>query len=272
MIAAGPLETILDKEYANWRNMFFILGIIGTILVILVFIFVENKKKQAKQNIILSRPAKVSTSLKRLLMNSQPWLIGILSACLYFSLEYLSENEGRNFLAQKNISKGSASYMLTIGWLGYGIGAPVFGFISDYFNRRKIFLIIGAFISIISTSLIVYSDKHEYITIGFFLLGVSTSTQSIGFAVMAEQFREKFIALGFGLNNAIIMSVAAINAPALGLILENQRIEDIISLESYISTFNILILISAISVIISMFFIRETYCKSTASFTILNTS
>lgn len=272
IIAAGPMESLKDSDYGSWRNVFFILGIIGVIIALLALLLVENRKKQKNITMVLSRPQSPSSSMSRLFMNLQPWAIAIVSACLYFSLEYLSENEGRYFLSQKQIEPSLASYMLTIGWIGYGIGAPFLGFISDYIKRRRIILILGAISSLISTVIIVYGMNEKLLIFGFFLLGISTSAQSIGFAIMAEQFKDKFVALGFGLNNAIIMFMAAINVPIIGFFLDLNKSGSYIMLEEYICVFNILIAISVIGVIISIFFIKETYCKSQADFTYLNSN
>ena len=65
MISAGPLEAFSKTEYGNWRNMFLILSIIGFALSLLIFLFVTNKKKQAKYTIILSRPEATKLYLKK---------------------------------------------------------------------------------------------------------------------------------------------------------------------------------------------------------------
>lgn len=272
MIAAGPLESFAHHPYGSWRNLFLILTIIGGSLAILILLFVENKKKQNRETIILSRPEKTSSMIMNLFKNPQPWAIAFLSACLYFTIEYFSENEGRNFLAQKNISREVASYILTISWLFYGISAPIFGAISDLIQRRKIVLIIGSLISMISTLLILYSTSQEFLILGFILLGISAGSQTIGFAIMAEQFTEKFIAVGFGLNNAVITTMGAINAPILGILLDMNKSSDIILIDDYIAVFKAFIFISLLAIIISTILIKETYCKSAVSFTILKTS
>lgn len=273
MIAAGPLESFSENEYGSWRNIFLILTFIGGVLSIFILLFVENKKKQNRETIILSKPESTYAMITKLFRAPQPWCIAIVSSCLYFTIEYFSENEGRSFLAQKNVSREVASYILTISWLFYGIGAPILGALSDLLQRRKSILIVGSSISLISTLLILYSSSQDFLILGFILLGISASAQSIGFATMAEQFTEKFVAVGFGLNNAIITTIGAINAPILGVFLENQKgSADFISLENYISVFQSFIGLSIIAMIISIFFIKETYCKSAVSFTILKPS
>lgn len=269
MLSAGPLESFADSEYGDWRSMFIILSLIGAILSLLIFLFVESRKKKANKTIILSRPASTTSFVNRLLSHAQPWLIAFFSASVYFSVEYLSENEGRSFLTKHGASKEMASYIITLSWLGYGISAPIMGFLSDYLERRKPMLVLGAFLGVVATILILYSNNLNLVILGFILLGSSASSQTVAFAIIGEQFKEKFVALGFGLNNAAMMFVAAINAPLLGRMLEGQSNGAEPSLENYITVFHNLLYLAIFGLIISTFFIKETYCKSAVDFTVI---
>lgn len=269
MFAAGPLNSMSESTNISWRLIFLCLGAIGVFLTILIFFFVENNQQKAGKYVILHKPEKISTSLLRLFSRIQPWYIALLSASLYFTIEYLSENEGRAFLELKGISVNSASYMITIAWIGYAIGCPLLGFLSDVLERRKIILGLCAVIALIAILMILYLPNKQPLQIAFFLLGISASGQSIGFATIAEQFKKQFVAVGFGLNNAIITILATINAPLIGLLLDYNKNGKHATLNEYLSVFNVLIITAIIALIIALFFIKETYCKSAVDFTIL---
>lgn len=268
MAAAGPLETLSSSSDISWRFIFTLLSGIGAILTILIFLFVENNNQKAGEYVILYKPEKVTTVISRLFSRIQPWYIALMCTGLYFSIEYLSENEGRAFLELKGISSNDAGYMITTAWIGYAIGCPLLGFLSDILERRKVILKISSYLALVSIIMLLYLSNKLYIQLGFLLLGISASGQTVGFALMAEQFKKQFVAVGFGLNNAMIMSISAINAPVIGLMLDSVSGE-IVSLENYLYVFNILIIMAALALIISIFFIKETYCKSAVSFTIL---
>jgi MFS family permease len=269
MIAAGPLETISNSTNISWRDIFLLLGLLGFILIVLIFFFVENNRQKAGEYCILYRPEKISTGILRLFSRIQPWYIAFLSAILYFTIEYLSENEGRSFLALKNISSNNAGYMITISWMGYAIGCPLFGFLSDMLKRRKIILTFCSFLALIAIIILIYFKDKLYLQIAFFILGLSAGVQSIGFAMISEQFKKQFVAVGYGLNNAIIITLSAISAPVIALLLDHISDGQSLTLENYVTIFNLLIIMAIIALIISIFFIKETYCKSTVAFTIL---
>lgn len=270
MAAAGPLESISESAEINWRFMFLCLGCIGVVIAALVLFFVKNNHEKAGKYIVLSPPKGVKVSFLRLFSSTQPWYIAILSASLYFTVEYLSENEARAFLALKGISSQAAAYMITIAWVGYAIGCPLWGALADFFERKKIIMKFCAVLGLVAILMVIYLPGHKLLLqFAFLLLGLSASGQSVGFAVMAEQFKKQFVALGFGLNNAMITTTAAINAPVIGFFLDQKRETGLLSLQEYLSVFNSLIAISIIAVVISAFFIKETYSKSQAGFTIL---
>ena len=269
ILAAGPLETIAESSNISWRSIFITLGIIGICLTSLIFFFVDNNRDTRGAYTILYKPEKLSSSLRRLFSRSQAWVIAVLTACLFVTIEYLSENEGRSFLGLRGFTSSEAGFMITLGWIGYGIGCPLMGILSDTLQRRKIVLSISAVLALVSIIMVLYATDKLGLHIGFLLLGLSASGQVVGFAIMAEQFKKQFIAIGFGLNNAMLNTLSAVNAPVIGSILDMQQEQATPSLNDYLMVFNILIAIAVLTVILSVFFIKETFCKSAVDFTII---
>ncbi|MCH9616896.1 MAG: hypothetical protein SP4CHLAM5_03960 [Chlamydiia bacterium] len=270
MGAAGPLSSLSEIGGITWRMIFFSLGIIGMVISILVFLFVENNQHESGKYIVLAKHEKVTVSLKRLFTRFQPWVIAISATCIYFSIEYLTENEGRIFLTLKGISPQSASNMLTISWIGFAAGCPLVGLISDFYERRKSVICGCSIIALVAITIVVFINDKLLLQVGFFLLGIGASGISALYAITAEQFKPQFIAVGFGLTNAVIMSISAINAPLLGIFLDHLTESGIATLGNYQHVFYTLIGIGVIGVIFSVFFIKETFCKSVVDFTFLN--
>lgn len=269
MVAAGPLETVSGTGGIDWRTIFIILGIIGLIIVGFIAAFVENNHSKTGQYTILKHPEPIIETLKRLFSKPQAWYIALFSSLVYFSIEYLSENEGKIFLTAKGFSTTYASYMITLSWFGYAIGCPLMGWLSDFFSRRKPYLMITAISCSLSISVIVYSTSEYLITAAFFFLGIGASGQSLAFATIAEQFRKKDLAAALSLNNGLMVLFASLNAPFLGGIIDFTRTGQVMQLSDYTTAFSVLVAIVCTSLILPLFFIRETYCKSKADFTII---
>lgn len=269
ILGAGPLETLSLSRGISWRSVFLGLSVVGFILFILVLLFVENNKEQSGRFTLLYRPEKILTSIKRLFTQPQPWLVGIVCAGLYFTIEYLSENEGRAFLMLKGLPSTSASYMLTISWIGYAFGCPFLGFLSDFFECRKKIMTLSAILGLIVMGVILYVPNKLSLQVAFFCLGIVASGQSVGFASISELFTKQFVAVGFALNNAIILITAAVNAPLIGYLLGVSAGDGPLTLKNYLFAFNVLIVMAVLALVFSLFFVKETFCKSRVSFTVI---
>lgn len=270
MMAAGPLNSIALKGNYDWRAIFFSLGVLGIPLLVMVLVFVKNFQENVEKARIIPKKILVSKSLVQLLRQKQIWLIALYSALVYFTLEYLSENEGKVFFELKGFSSHFSAYVLTIGWLGYAIGCPLLGLLSDLLKRRKPIMIFSAISCLLSMTYIIYFPLSKMtLMIAFFMLGMGAGGQSVGFAIMAEQCDKASLAIGVGFNNAMITLMSAIHAPIIGALLSYQNFSTALNIENYYFAFSYIIALLLIP-FACLFFIKETYCRSTKGYTIIN--
>lgn len=270
MMAAGPLDSLANTHGVDWRFIFSVLAVIGLVLAVLVFAFVENNTRKAGKYTVLRKPEPATRSIRKLFSRSQPWVVAFSCACLYFTIEYLSENEGRIFLSFRGLDFNRASYAITVAWIGYAIACPLLGWISDRVERRKSLMIACALLGLLAIICILHGEAETVILASFFLLGVSAAGQSIGFAMVPEHFKASFVAVGFGLTNGTITVISAVNAPAIGWLLDYLRDGPEVTLANYLFVFNILVATAVLGIVLCVFFLRETYCKSAVDFTFLN--
>ncbi len=270
MTAAGPFHSMASTGAIEWRSIFVGLGIFGFGLAILVFALVKNNRQNLGKFKILNRPSSVKVSLSSILKQKQIWLIALYSALVYFTLEYLSENEGKLFLELKGYSPSFSSYMITVGWLGYAIGCPLLGFMSDFFRRRKTMMVLAAFSGLVAMIGIVYLPYSQTMLIlCFFMLGVGAAGQSVGFAIIAEQCNRFYLAAGLGFNNAMIAFVCSVNAPVIGWLLEFHDQANGSQASDYVFAFTFILILLSGALFISLFFLKETFCRSTKDFTLV---
>ncbi len=269
MAGAGPLEDLVASAHIPWQVVFQVLGGIGLGLFLLIMLFVENHHEQAEKYVILKRPQNARLLFLKIFSRAQAWYIAFFSGSVYFAIEYLSENEGRIFLSLKGFSASFSSYMITLAWIGYALGCPILGFLSDYFERRKKILVLVAVSGLLGICLVIFSVNKQLLMIGFFLLGLAASGQSVAFAIMAEQFKRQFVAIGLALNNAVITVFVATNAPVIAFVLDKSRTGAHFGLSDYYTAFSLLIVAAVIALLMSVFFIKETFCKSVVEFNYL---
>ncbi|UZW95734.1 MFS transporter [Francisella tularensis subsp. holarctica] len=134
MLAAGPLESLSQAGGIDWRYVFVVLAIIGIVLAAITILIVKNNDQSSNSGknrfIILQTPQLLLTEVRSIFTNKQVWLIATFSATTYLAIEYLSENATKSFLQLNGFDAKFSSYLITLAWLGYGIGCPSLGAIS----------------------------------------------------------------------------------------------------------------------------------------------
>lgn len=269
MLAAGPLESLSSSSQVNWRLVFIGLALIGGGISFLILFLVKNNHEKTGSFTILKRPEPIVKALKALTAKSQPWVIAFFSAGVYFAIEYLSENEGTDILIAKGLSSSKAAYMLTLAWFSHALGCPFFGYLSDKFARRKLLMRVSALCCVGSMILIMTASSAFFLSLAFVLLGLGASGQNLGFAAIAEHFEKKYLATALALNNMIIMIVISVNAPLVSFYLDYVKGSAALTCSDYFGVFIVLLTTAGGTLILASFFIKETYCKSQANFTLL---
>ena len=264
MAAAGPLNALSESAGISWRYVFFGLGLIGMGISALVLLIVKNNTGVKGRVKVLKHPTRKKAGLGHLFSQPQVWLIAVFSGSIYFVIEYLSENSGVSFLMLNGVSKNVASFMMTVIWLGYAVGCPLLGFISDRMARRRFVMIIAGICALSGILVVTYLPiSVPLLFLAFFVLGIGASGQSIGFAIMAEQCSEDYMAAGLGLNNAMVMLSVGVGAPVLGIILSHVAPGGNYTVADYQQGYLMIVALISLALVLALFFIKETFCKST---------
>jgi MFS family permease len=269
MLAAGPLESLVESMHISWQVVFKALAFIGFILMMLIIIFVENRQEHAEKYLVLKPPETIQVILSNIFSRAQVWYIALFLGAIYFTIQYLSENEGRDFLGLKGFSTSFSSYMITIAWVGYAFGCPLLGLLSDYLERRKSVLVSSSLCGVIAILLVIFSWDKYVLCIGFLLLGFAAGGQSVGFSMIAEQFKKQFIPIGFALNNSMISVFIIINTSSIAFIIDKAKSQSYGAINAYYMAFSVLIFLSVLAFVFALFLIKETFCKSAVDFTCL---
>ncbi|GMN88898.1 MFS transporter [Francisella sciaenopsi] len=268
MLAAGPLESLSQAGGIDWRYVFIILAIVGVVLAGITIVIVKNNDQSGELGknrfIILNTPTSVIKEIQSIFSNKQIWLIAVFSATTYLAIEYLSENATKSFLSLNGFDAKFSSYLITLAWLGYGIGCPSLGVISDRIKRRKPVMIFAICLTFVSLATIIFFPINQAILyLSFICLGLGASGQSIGFAIIAEQSSSGCRAAALGVNNFLIMLSVGVGSPIISEVFDlfsNQGKNP--SITSYQTSLSLLLVFTALGVLISIFFIKETFCRS----------
>ncbi|MBN2690169.1 MAG: MFS transporter [Gammaproteobacteria bacterium] len=266
LLAAGPLMTMITSLHETWRTALSSIGMFGVVLAILILFIVRNKPKNATGDMqYLLRPEAIKPQLQRLLGNRQAWSIALYSAVVYVSIFLLAGVWGPDYLQLRGLSQTAAAYILSVAWIGYAVGCPLFGALSDVMRKRKPPLILCAIIGIVATLVIIFWQSPNQFIYGtaFFLLGLAASGQSVGFAVISEHVDTRIKSTALGLNNAAITLFSAILPVLVGWLVDvsSGGLASNLTPQDFFLGFMSMPILYLVGLLISIFWIKETYCK-----------
>ncbi|EKE01856.1 MAG: Major facilitator family transporter, partial [uncultured bacterium] len=211
----------------GWKQTVNIGTIAGVILIPLIWIIIRDKP-----NTELHRKDKTKTKppyretflgLLKIFRNPQMWINGFIGCIMFLSLSLFAELWGIPFLTTvyklSNQSAATACSMVFLGWL---VGGPMIGYISDVAYSRRIPLFIGLLLSAGLISLIIYLPQ---INIGLlhlllFLFGVFSSFEVLCFAISSDNNPKPLIATASAFTNALVMFSGSLCQPLAGKILD----------------------------------------------------
>lgn len=270
LLAGAPLAILLNLVHGDWREINFFLGFYGITIGVLIATFVRNKPKGKEVKLIyLDYKGSFFSKVKTIFQRFQNIWIVLYTGFAYVSVPLLAAYWGTSFLQSKGLEKSTAAFIISILWIGYAVGCPLVGKISDKIKRRKPFLIICSFLGLFSTSLLLFTSISNVIFLSFLclILGFSSTSSSLTFAIITENTLKKVHGTALGFNNGSAMIFSAIIPSFASSIIQHSlkssgktfaQIEHI----DFISGLSLMPIAFAASLIIALFFIKETFCRS----------
>ena len=265
VLAGGPLLSLLASAHESWRVALSEIGMFGVVLALITLVLVRNKPREAGAMHYIKRTESFGVRIRRLFQNKQAWVVAGYSGSVYVSIALMAAAWGTDYLESRGLSQTGAAYMISLAWIAYAIGCPLWGAVSDLTKRRKPYLVICALFGLIASLFIVYvpfSSIWPY-SILFFLLGFGASGQNLGFAAIGEHTDLAVRATAMGLNNGMILMGGAV-VPLLASLLihaSSQGPADSLVAHDFILGLSFMPLMYLISLCLSLFWFKETYAK-----------
>ncbi len=276
-LAGGPLIAFLVETHTGWRHTMQYIGDVGILIAFLALFFVRSgpsAKKEENRMIFLSKTEPLWPRIKNLLKTKQAWVIACYSATVYISISLMAAIWGTEYLETRGLSQYSAASMVSIAWIAYAVGCPLFGILSDLTKRRKPWMILCGLLGLVSTFLIVnvgFKSEFSYAVL-FFMFGLAATGQNLGFATILEQTERNVKGAALGLNNGLMILSAAI----LPLIVSKFISHASHGQTNHLSSHDFFIGLSFmpvlyfISLLITIFFLKETFCSAQKGVVMLN--
>lgn len=153
--------------------------------------------------------------------NKRAWIAGLIGAALYASLTVFAELWGIHFfVVTYDLQEAEAAWLIFCLYLGWAIGSPIQGFISDYYQTRITIIRIGILAALCCVSMLLYYPGLSYTALccWCFFYGCSSSAQIIVFALGKEQISSKISSTAIAFVNMLIMLSGMLLQPLVGLL------------------------------------------------------
>ena len=155
--------------------------------------------------------------------SSQVWLIGLIGVCLYTSLSVFGELWGKSYLEHAHfLTKVEAARAISFMFLGWAVGAPLAGYLSDWTGRRQQPLVIGALLALFCICVVLYWPglSHTELNVWLFFYGVFSASEIIVFVMAKENSGAKLSGTVLAATNMIVTLGGVIFQPLVGKLLD----------------------------------------------------
>jgi MFS family permease len=250
--AVGPLIAAGVAWSAFWAGM----GILGlAIAALLFFLLPPPARHDASDNWM----REALNALSIVLRNPQSILCGAIAGLLFipttifdmvWGVRYLQEAHGVDYAAAV-----MRSASVPLGWI---IGCPLLGLVSDRIGRRKPVIVASALVLLACLAWILFGRANVFppYVVGI-IAGVASGAAMLPYTVIKEANPARFSGTATGVVNFLNFTFSALLGPVFGWLLARVGSSAASSLEQYQITFQPLLYGVALAILLSVF-LRET--------------
>lgn len=218
----APLAAFIEKM--EWRAALSNIGYLGLILAFIFWIVVRDKSTQSDKDLHLT-PIKtpVLKSLKGILKNGQSWWLSLYSGFAFAPVMVFGGLWGVSFIGSSfQLSHNISAQMVSLIFIGFAIGAPVLGWLSDKVGSRKVIMFWGTIVGLFCISSVIYIPHLALFALAFLLIlfGFSISSFLLCFTMIKEIHTPILAATAIGFMNAFDALLGALSDPLTGKFLD----------------------------------------------------
>lgn len=266
--AAGEAPVSFLVSQVGWRHSMLIIAFLFILLSILLYQFIQDRPKSKSYEHEHDKGLSILQSLRIILTHRQTWLNALYAGFLFGPTAVIGEAIGPAYLQYgQGLTAHSAAFATGLIFIGWGIGGPLSGWLSDRLGRRKPIMIASAVCGmVLSTLFVFYPDMHQGTAYGlFFTFGLTNTGVAIAYAVSTELHERHIVGTSIAFTNMTSIFVGASLQPVVGKLVDSVSglrayHVDMLTLPDFQFGLQILPLCSLTALILACL-VKETYCK-----------
>ena len=220
-VGAGPMAVVVG--HLGWRDTMMYIGFFLLVLAVLIRTFVKNKLPTAHfSDVAYSKPS-ILEGLSVVLKSKQGWVNAVYAGLVFAPTAAFAELWGVSFLVKTyNLSSSVAASGISCIFIGWALGGPLVGWISDRLQRRRIIMIVSALASLVLMALVIYVPNLPliFLFLVLFLYGIANTGVAIAYAASGEIHSRSVAGVSIAFTNMASVIVGAMFQPVIGALLD----------------------------------------------------
>ncbi|WP_299978739.1 MFS transporter [Desulfobacula sp.] len=278
-VTAGPPLRFLMDIFA-WRQVISVTGVMTLVLGgVIWFVVRDSPQEKGYPGFTKTMPTSVSLSERRIWQDlfkvfkyRNIWLLFVIPGGIAGCILTFSGLWGVPYLiSHHSLSPARAAALTSVLLVGWAMGAPFLGWLSDHMGKRKSLYLAAIMVVALGWSLILFRESLPFfqLIMVLFVTGFFSGCIIISFAFVMESVPLSLSGTAAGLTNMGVMMGPMLLQPLVGRILDyhwtGQMMDGvrIYSLDAYEYGFIPMMAWIILSVLL-LFFTKETHCRQIA--------
>lgn len=214
IVGQAPLG--IAVEHLTWRGAMGLIAACGAVLAVAAWISIRDRPGS-------SFGTSPMAGLKLVAANRETWLCAVFGLAKTAPMLTFGGLWAVPFvMAAHGVERATAASLASLLFLGWGLGAPFNGWVSDRLGRRKAPMLVSSLIATAAMSAIVGMHGLSLTTTGilFFVNGFASCSMILAFAAVREHNPPGTTGAAYGLVNTFVVGSGAIFQPLVGWLLD----------------------------------------------------
>jgi len=266
-VGEGPVA-LLDAQL-GWRDTMRVMGVVLFILAILIGLIVRNRDRKQTTGAHSRIKINLLRALGIVIRNPQTWWNALFVGLLFAPTATFAELWGVTYLQRVHgISHQLAADAVSMVFVGWAVGGPLVGWLSDRIKRRQPVMMLSPLVCMLCILAVLYWHMPETLLfIVLFLYGMANTGVAISYAVAGEINPLPVAGTSIAFANMASVIVGACFQPITGWLLDIQWQGQLVDgIHVYSKTAYELALLSLpiclVLAFLARFKVRETHCKA----------
>lgn len=252
----------------DWRVASFGAAAFGMLLTLLAWFIIRDFKTPVAFHLDRQELRDVFADLLKIIRIPRMWIVGVIGGLLYMPMTLMGVVMGVYYLEQAHhVAPQVAANINSLIFLGWAIGSPTIGIVSELIGSRRIPLVVGACLATVILTYVIYAPNISLFQLKIALLafGLACSPQILVFPIACERAPRHFSGTAVAVTNMFVMLGGALIPPLIGALLDLNWDGHFVRGIAYYSVTDYRLAFSVLPIgllicFVLTFFVPETHC------------